>query len=75
MSCKRCVSERLKDFNGEIAIHFPGWEGLNKAHVWAFPDLTVCMDCGFVEFELLDLQLAQLKDGGAPDRSKEIAQA
>jgi len=48
---------------------------LNKAHVWAFPDLTVCMDCGFVEFELLDLQLAQLKDGGAPDRSKEIAQA
>jgi len=64
VSCKRCVSDKQRVFRGELAIHFPGWEGLNKPHVWVFPRMTICLDCGFVEFELLAEQLAQLKDGG-----------
>ena len=72
MSCKRCQSGNLKGFNAEMAIHFPGWEGLEKPIVWAFPQLLVCLDCGFVEFRLPGPQLAEL-DSGA--QSKAIAQA
>jgi hypothetical protein len=75
MSCKRCASKKLKDFTAEMAIHFPGLRGLSKPHVWAFPKLLVCMDCGFVEFELLAEQLTQLKDGDAPVQWREAAQA
>jgi hypothetical protein len=56
----------LKDYNGEIAIHFPGIEGLEKSPAWVFPTLTVCLACGFVEFELPEEQLSQLKTDGFP---------
>ena len=61
MNCKQCASEKLKDFNGELAIHFPGWEGLEKSPVWVFPELMVCMDCGFVGFNLSASELEQLE--------------
>jgi hypothetical protein len=60
MQCKQCGSPEVKSFNGELGIHYPGWEGLEKPLVWAFPELLVCPDCGFVEFELPAKQLAEL---------------
>lgn len=30
MTCESCLSERLCNFNGEIAIHSPGLQGLDK---------------------------------------------
>jgi len=51
-----------------MAIHFPGLEGLNKPHVWAFPEVVVCLDRSFVEFELPAPQVAEL-NGGASRRS------
>jgi len=63
MSCKRCASDKIKDFNGELAIHFPGLEGLDKPIVWVFPKLVTCLNCGFVEFELPDAEREQLKNG------------
>jgi hypothetical protein len=68
MPCKRCSSAEVKDFNGELAIHFPGLEGLDKPIVWAFPKLAVCVNCGFVEFVLPDEQKKQLKHGGSSVR-------
>jgi hypothetical protein len=63
MSCKRCSSANLKeDFTGEIAIHFRGLAGLNKPIVWVFPQLVICLDCGFAEFEVPDEQLQQLRE-------------
>jgi hypothetical protein len=56
MSCKRCASEEQKDFNGELAIHFPGMDGLDKPIVWVFPKLLVCLCCGFGEFVVPDEQ-------------------
>jgi hypothetical protein len=47
MSCKLCGRENGRAFNGEVAIHFPGRDGLNKAIVWVFPKLSVCLRCGF----------------------------
>lgn len=61
-SCKRCASS-LKDFNGELAIHFPGIDGLDKPIVWVFPKLRACLGCGFVEFELPDTEIDLLKNG------------
>ena len=65
MSCKRCAADEQKNFNGELAIHFPGLEGLDRPIVWVFPKLLVCLQCGFGEFEVPDEQKEQLKSAGA----------
>jgi hypothetical protein len=75
MRCKQCESENLKVFSGELAIHFPGLENLNKPHVLVFPKLNVCFECGFVEFGLPAEQLAELKMGGLPAQWNEPARA
>lgn len=70
MSCKRCASDNVRrDFGGEIAIHFPGLEGLNKPIVWIFPKLVVCLDCGLAEFDIPEEQLQQLNEGGSRAQS------
>jgi hypothetical protein len=63
MSCKSCKSENQSNFNGEIAIHFPGLKGLDKPIVWVFPNLLVCLDCGFTEFAIPETELRQLAEG------------
>ena len=63
MKCKRCGSDEQKNFSGELAIHFSGREGLNKPPVFVFQKLTVCLDCGFVQFVLPDEQRKELKSG------------
>ena len=63
MSCKSCKSENQSNFNGEIAIHFPGLQGLDKPMVWVFPKLLVCLDCGFTEFAIPETELRQLAEG------------
>ena len=40
-SCRSCQSANQSTFNGEIAIHYPGLEGLDKPIVWVFPVLRV----------------------------------
>jgi len=70
MSCKRCTSDYLKDLAGELAIHFSGLEGLTKPIVAVHPKLTVCLNCGLVEFVLPDAQKEQLKRGVSPTESQ-----
>ena len=66
MTCMRCGSDGQKNFNGEVAIHFPGTEGLDKLIVWVFPKLMICLRCGVAEFVVPADQIEQLKNGGAP---------
>jgi hypothetical protein len=61
MSCKSCKSGPTRDFNGEIAIHFPGLTGLDKPIVWVFPKLQVCFECGVAKFAIPESQLRCLK--------------
>jgi len=75
MCCTQCASDELKDFNAEIAIHFPGLKGLDKPIVWVFPKLLVCLDCGCTEFVLPTEQLDQLKRGDFQTQSQESARA
>jgi hypothetical protein len=60
MFCKRCSSENLGKFSAEINVHFPGREGLDKPTVWLFPEVVVCLDCGFAEFSIPQAQLLRL---------------
>ena len=60
-----CQPANRSTFNGEIAIHFPGLEGLDKPIVWVFPKLLVCMNCGFTEFVLPEAELQRLVENDA----------
>jgi len=59
--CKSCQSEHQRNLNGEIAIHFPGLDGLDKPIVWVFPKILACLDCGFTEFSIPETELRQLE--------------
>jgi hypothetical protein len=56
-------SSNESTFNGEIAIHFRGLEGLNKPLVWVFSQITVCLRCGFAQFVVPERELKVLRDG------------
>jgi hypothetical protein len=75
MSCKRCAFDDQKNFNGELALHFPGMAGLDKPIVWIFPKLLVCLRCGFGEFVVPDEQVEQLKNGDLPAQPQRSAWA
>ena len=65
MTCKVCGSDQQSKFTAEIAIHFPGMKGLNKPHVWVFPELLVCLNCGKSEFTIPEGELRLLTKGEA----------
>ena len=65
LPCKACQSRNQKTFSGEIAIHFPGLAGLDKPIVWVFPQVSVCLDCGFAEFSIPVTELEILRTGTA----------
>jgi len=60
MPCQSCQSEHQSNFNGEIAIHFPGLKSLGNPVVFVFPRLLVCLDCGFTEFAIPEAELRRL---------------
>ncbi len=60
MSCQSCQSACQRNFNGEIAIHFPGLKSLGKQVVFVFPMLLICLDCGFTEFAIPEAELRRL---------------
>ena len=61
--CKKCFSERTERFNGEVAIHFLGLEGVDKPIVCVFPRMRVCLDCGLTEFSIPERELSVLRHG------------
>jgi len=67
MACKSCQSQNQRNLNGEIAIHFPGLEGLKKPIVWVFPKVAVCLNCGVAEFTIPERELTVLVEGKRMD--------
>jgi hypothetical protein len=67
MPCKSCGSANQSKFTGEIAIHFPGLKNIDKAAVWVFPQLVICLHCGAAEFLVPQAELLRLAkvDGAA----------
>ena len=62
MICVRCASSR-KLFTSEIAIHFPGNDGLDRPLVRLFPKLEICFNCGTAEFFVPERERRVLIDG------------
>jgi hypothetical protein len=65
MPCKSCGSVNQSKFTGEIGIHFPGLQNLDKPVVWVFPEIVVCLDCGTSEFAVPEVELRLLAKGDA----------
>ena len=72
MACLSCSSLNIRINPAEINIHHPGMEGLSKPTVWAFPCLSICMDCGLTQFTLTLDQLCELTES---NNRKEAAAA
>jgi hypothetical protein len=67
MICVSCRSRNVSVYPAEINIHHPGREGIDMPTVWAFPLLSVCLDCGLTQFTLLGDQLCQLEPDSLSD--------
>jgi hypothetical protein len=65
MPCKSCGSGNQSKFRGEIAVHFPGPENIDKPVVWVFPELVVCLKCGTAQFAVPEAELRLLAKGDA----------
>jgi len=65
MPCKSCGSVSQSKFAAEMGIHFRGPNNIDKAVVWVFPELVVCLDCGTAEFAVPEAELRQLAKGDA----------
>lgn len=63
IGCVRCSSENLGKFSAEMNIHFYGQEGLTEPSVWVFPQLTMCLSCGYTDFSIPESELQRLADG------------
>jgi hypothetical protein len=63
VTCSRCGSDSQSTLNGEVAIHFPGLQGLDKPIVWVFPRFVVCLQCGLTEFTVPEKELRVLVQG------------
>jgi hypothetical protein len=61
MECQRCKSENLGIFTSEIAIHAPRTGGIDKDTLWVFPELTICLACGAVGFDVPPEELGTLE--------------
>jgi hypothetical protein len=62
MSCRACNSSNQCELPAEIALHLPGIRNLDKAAVFAFPMLLVCLDCGFTEMVVTQAELWRLRN-------------
>jgi hypothetical protein len=63
MACRACGSDMQNALSGEIALHFPGLEGLNEPIVWVFPEVVVCLNCGLAQFAVPEAELSILAKG------------
>lgn len=66
VKCTSCGLDQQRKFTAEIAIHFPGLKEINKPIVWVFPELLVCLNCGWASFAVPETGLRVLaKDDAA----------
>jgi hypothetical protein len=60
MSCPICMLGHQSEFTAEMLVHLPGLKNLDKSGVLLFPKLSVCLECGHVEFTVPKTELALL---------------
>jgi hypothetical protein len=68
-ACTLCGSGNVGRFVAETAIHFQGLENINKPAVFVFPELAVCLHCGFAVFAVPQEELRTLGNGNAGEQT------
>lgn len=67
--CSSCGSSNQAKFTAEMLVHFEGLKNLDKPGVWLFPELLVCLECGFAQATIPAYELAQLAAGAVISES------
>jgi hypothetical protein len=62
MNCALCASSNQMEFPAEINIHLRGLKKVGKPLVFVFPNLLVCLDCGFTQVTLPEGDLCLLRE-------------
>jgi len=74
MHCVKCGSDRLREFWSEIAIHLSRRENLDKPHVFLFPKVIVCLDCGLSEFSIAEPELGRIaREASLPPKNTPLS--
>jgi hypothetical protein len=60
VTCKLCGTGDEKRFLGEIALHFPGLQNIDKPTLFLFPEIFVCSTCGAAAFVVPETELRLL---------------
>jgi hypothetical protein len=60
MSCPKCLLGHQEKFSAEMLVHLHGIKNLDNSGILLFPKLSVCLDCGYVEFTVPKTELALL---------------
>lgn len=60
MACKKCGSEHQAEYGSEINVHSAAHNNLDQEAFLLFPQLLVCLNCGFTEFTLSESELPLL---------------
>ena len=63
MDCPSCRSSNQAEFPSEMIIHFAGLRNIDKLGILLFPELSVCLDCGFLRCIVPASELALLTKG------------
>ena len=63
MICVSCHSSKQVELTAEMLMHFPGLKNLEIPGVWLFPELVVCLDCGFSWFIVPETALPSIASG------------
>jgi hypothetical protein len=70
MTCFSCGSARQAELTAELLIHFRGLRHLDSPAVWVFPELLVCLDCGFSRFMVPKTELASVAKNATSGSSR-----
>jgi hypothetical protein len=62
MQCQSCQSSRSAKLTAEVAIHFPGMRDLNTPHLFVFPHIVVCLECGSTTFRVPEGELQSIRE-------------
>jgi hypothetical protein len=59
-ACPSCRLLQKVQFNSEMAVHLPFSMHTSRTHVFLFPKICVCLNCGSAEFVVPKVELHRL---------------
>ena len=75
MVCPSCRSVKQAEFTAEMIVHSPGLKNIDRPGVWLFPELLVCLDCGFCRFTVSEAALASVTEGNLTAKSSTLEES